>query len=81
MPQTVMPVQRATFIQARTVLAYAVVGACAMSSSVICTSTPRAAKLDSVVWKLAGGPPAPKWDWRPTQSMGTPRALKSRTMR
>ncbi len=51
-----------------------------MSSSVIWTSTPRAAKLDRVVWKLDGGPPAPKWLWNPTQSMGTPRDLKSLTM-
>lgn len=51
-----------------------------MSSSVSWTSTPRAAKLDSVVLKLAGGPPLPKWLWKPTQSMGTPRDLKSLTM-
>lgn len=75
-----MPVQRATLMHARTVFPYAVAEAWAMSSSVIWTSTPRAAKLDSVVWKLDGGPPAPKWLWRPTQSMGTPRALKSLTM-
>jgi hypothetical protein len=61
--------------------AAAVVGeACAMSSSVIWTSTPRAAKFDSVVWKPAGGPPVPKWLWKPTQSIGTPRDLKSLTM-
>lgn len=41
----------------------------------------RAAKAARVVLKLAGGPPAWKWLWNPTQSMGTPRDLKSLTMR
>ncbi len=80
MPQTVMPVQRATLRQSWTASVYAVADAWAMSSSVIWTSTPSAAKLDRVVWKLAGGPPAPKWLWKPTQSIGTPRDLKSLTM-
>jgi hypothetical protein len=74
-----MPVQRATLMQARTLLPYAVTDAWAMSSSVICTSTPSAAKLDRVLRQLDGGPPQPKW-LRPTQSMGTPRAVKSLTM-
>jgi hypothetical protein len=51
-----------------------------MSSSVSWTSTPRAAKSLRVVGKLDGGPPKPKWLWKPTQSMGTPRDLKSLTM-
>ena len=80
MPHTVMPAQRETFMQSFTVLLYAVVPACAMSSSVSCTSTPSAAKFDSVVWKFAGGPPDPKCDWNPTQSIGTPREVKSLTM-
>ncbi len=81
MPHTVMPVQRATSRQSWTALVYAVADAWAMSSSVSWTSTPSAAKLVRVVRKLAGGPPAPKWLWKPTQSMGTPRALKSLTIR
>ena len=60
---------------------YWLVEALVMSSSVICTSTPSAAKLDSVVWKLDGSElPPVKWDWNPTQSIGTPRDLKSLTM-
>ncbi len=52
-----------------------------MSSSVMATSTPRAAKLCSVVRKLlVYGLPLLKWDWKPTQSIGTPRDLKSLTM-
>ena len=48
------------------------------STSVSATSTPRAAKLDSVVWKLLGSElPPVKWVCRPTQSIGTPRDLKS----
>ncbi len=80
MPQTLMPVHRATDRQALTASAYALAGAWAMSSSVSCTSTPSAAKLARVVRKLDGAPPAPKWLWKPTQSMGTPRDLKSLTM-
>ncbi len=80
MPQTVMPVQRATSRQDWTASPYAVAEAWAMSSSVIWTSTPSAAKLDSVVRKLDGAPPLPKWLWKPTQSMGTPRDLKSLTI-
>ncbi|GHA14889.1 hypothetical protein GCM10010345_19350 [Streptomyces canarius] len=39
-PHALMPVRRATLMHALTVSAYAVAGACAMSGSVICTSTP-----------------------------------------
>jgi hypothetical protein len=48
-PHTVMPLQRETARQSLTTLRYASAGALRMSSSVMCTSTPRAAKLDSVV--------------------------------
>ncbi len=53
MPHTVMPLQRATAMHACTTRWYN--AACvepepSMSSSVICTSTPSAAKLDNVVW-------------------------------
>ena len=48
-PHTVIPMHRATARQSLTTLAYAVGLAFVMSSSVMCTSTPRAAKLDSVV--------------------------------
>ncbi len=52
-----------------------------MSSSVTATSTPRAAKLCRVVRKLLlYGLPLLKCDWKPTQSIGTPRCLKSWTM-
>jgi leucyl-tRNA synthetase len=52
-----------------------------MSSSVRATSTPRAAKLDRVVWKSLGtGELALKCPWMPTQSIGMPRDLKSLTM-
>lgn len=52
-----------------------------MSSSVMATSTPRAAKFCRVVRKLLlYGLPLLKCDWNPTQSIGTPRCLKSRTM-
>ncbi|GGU01724.1 hypothetical protein GCM10010272_53510 [Streptomyces lateritius] len=59
----------------------AVVGACATSSSVIWTSPPRAAKFHYVVWKLAGGAPAPKWDRRPDAVDGHAARLNSRTVR
>ena len=58
--------------------AYWLVEALVTSTSVSATSTPRAAKLDSVVWKLPGSElPPVKWVCRPTQSIGTPRDLKS----
>ena len=77
-PQTVMPTQRATLTQAWVSPAYWLVDALVTSTSVSATSTPRAAKLDSVVWKLPGSElPPVKWVCRPTQSIGTPRDLKS----
>ena len=52
MPHTVMPLQRATARQSRVTLPYAVAWLLpepSMSNSVICTSTPSAAKFCSVV--------------------------------
>src|SRR4051812_8076398 len=81
-PQTVMPMQRGTLTQAWVSPAYCEVDALVTSASVRATSTPRAAKLDSVVWKLLGRElPPVKWVCRPTQSIGTPRDLKSWIMR
>src|SRR4051812_2701125 len=81
-PQTVMPTQRGTLTQAWVSPAYWVVDALVTSTSVRATSTPRAAKLDRVVWKLLGSElPPVKWVCRPTQSIGTPRDLKSWIMR
>ena len=81
-PQTVMPMQRGTFMHAWVSPAYWLVEALVTSTSVSATSTPRAAKLDSVVWKLLGSElPPVKWVCRPTQSIGTPRDLKSWIMR
>ena len=65
-PHTVMPMQRGTFMQAWVRPAYWVVDALVTSTSVSATSTPRAAKLDSVVWKLPGSElPPVKWVCRP----------------
>jgi hypothetical protein len=54
------------------------------SNSVICTSTPSSANLLSVIEKLAKLNRDPglllKWAWNPTQSIGTPRLLKSCTV-
>ncbi len=73
-----MPTQRGTFMQAWVRPAYWVVEELVTSTSVSATSTPRAAKLDRVVWKLLGRElPPVKWVCRPTQSIGTPRDLKS----
>lgn len=81
-PHTVMPMQRGTFRHAWVSPAYWVVEELVTSTSVSATSTPRAAKLDSVVWKLLGSElPPVKWVCRPTQSIGTPRDLKSWIMR
>ena len=72
---------RGTFRQAWVRPAYWLVAALVTSASVSATSTPRAAKLDRVVWKLPGSElPPVKWVCRPTQSIGTPRLLKSRIM-
>src|SRR4051794_10190479 len=80
-PHTVMPRQRGTFMQAWVRPAYWVVDALVTSASVRATSTPALAKLVSVCWKLPGSElPPVKWVCRPTQSMGTPRALKSLIM-
>src|ERR1700712_4043370 len=73
-PHTVMPTQRDTFMQAWVSPAYCEVEALVTSTSVRATSTPRAAKLASVVWKVLGSElPPVKWVCRPTQSIGTPR--------
>src|SRR3954454_13238270 len=81
MPQVVMPTQRGTAPQAWVRPWYWVVEALVTSASVSATSTPRAPKLDRVVWKLLGSElPPVKWVCRPTQSIGTPRDLKSLIM-
>src|SRR5690349_15829247 len=80
-PHVVMPTQRGTFAQAWVRPWYWLLDALVTSASVNATSTPRAAKLDSVCWKLPGSElPPVKWVCRPTQSTGTPRALKSLIM-
>ena len=80
-PHTVMPRQRGTFMHAWVRPAYWLVEELVTSTSVSATSTPALVKLVSVVWKLPGSElPPVKWVCRPTQSMGTPRALKSLTM-
>src|SRR3954471_20172668 len=77
-PQTVMPTQRDTFMHAWVSPPYCDVEELVTSTSVRATSTPRAAKLDRVVWKLPGSElPPVKWVCSPTQSIGTPRDLKS----
>jgi hypothetical protein len=76
-----MPMQRGTFMHAWVRPAYCEVDELVTSTSVRVTSTPRAAKLDRVVWKLLGSElPPVKCVCRPTQSIGTPRDLKSRIM-
>jgi hypothetical protein len=80
-PHTVMPTHRGTFTQAWVRPAYCEVDALVTSASVRATSTPRSAKLDRVCWKLPGSElPPVKWVCRPTQSIGTPRDLKSLIM-
>jgi hypothetical protein len=80
MPHTVMPVQRGTARHDRVTLAYTAAWFDPeMSSSVICTSTPSAAKRCRLAWK-SPGTELLRWAWNPTQSIGTPRFLKSRTM-
>ncbi len=80
-PHTVMPMQRGTLTQAWVSPEYWLVEALVTSTSVSATSTPSAAKLDRVVEKLPGSElPPVKCVCRPTQSIGTPRDLKSRIM-
>src|SRR4051812_39228539 len=80
-PHTVMPMHRETAMHAWVRPWYWLVEELVTSSSVSATSTPSAAKLDSVVWKLLGSElPPVKWVCRPTQSIGTPRDLKSLIM-
>src|SRR5659263_460012 len=80
-PHTVMPVQRETARHALDTCAYALAWfePCSMSSSVIWTSTPRSEKRLKFAWRSLGTV-VPRCVWKPTQSIGTPRDLKSRTM-
>jgi len=70
-----------SLMRGEVVLPYAVGLALVMSSSVICTSTPAAANCCRLARKFDGyDEPPVKCACRPTQSIGTPRDLKSRTM-
>src|SRR4051812_21403154 len=81
-PGRAPPTHRGTLTQAWVSPAYWLVDALVTSTSVSATSTPSAARLDRVVWKLPGSElPPVKWVCRPTQSIGTPRDLKSWIMR
>ncbi|SIQ32976.1 hypothetical protein SAMN05421833_101521 [Microbispora rosea] len=72
------PLHRGTARQSLTMLAYVVAEALWTSGSVIRTSTPRAARV--VRWLLLQALPPLKCGWKPLQSTGTPRDLKSLTM-
>ena len=89
MPQMVTPWQRLTarqiwkiFLKSAACVASLVESdgvVMRMSSSVIRTSTPRSANRCRFCCMVEGTCPMIRWDWNPTQSIGTPRDLKSRT--
>ena len=82
-PHTVMPVQRETARQALDdggVDVGLVAEPCDVELGDLHVDAEVGEALQVGLVVAGTGMPVPRWDWKPTQSIGTPRDLKSRTM-